>query len=308
MTAAANPARVAVTLFGPQGKGSFNESGLRGALRAQERGHAVQVHWIGAADTEDRAHHLRQICAGGLDLLVAHGGQGDEPVALVCDEFPDMRFAVTQGHTTAANSACYEVLQEQSAFLAGVLAAMHTRTGVVAHLSGERVRPGLKGRAAFAHGVQAAGTGCRLLTTFIGNQHDPERAYAVTHDLRHAGADIVFAMIDGGRDGVSQACRELHMQQIGNVLDWVARDPAVFLASAVADSGSCALQAIEDHAHGHFLPRTVQRYGLENPDCVRLVCGEAVTADERAALARWEQQLLGGMLQPDTEYAGPEYA
>jgi len=301
------PARVAVALFGPQGKGSFNESGLRGALRARERGHAVQVHWIGAAATEDRAHHLRQICAAGLDLLVAHGGQGDEPVSLVCGDFPEMRFAITQGHTTAANLACYEVLQEQSAFLAGVLAALQTRSGIVAHLSGERVRPGLKGRAAFAHGVRAAGNDCRLLTTFIGNQHDPERAYGVTHDLRHGGADIVFAMIDGGRDGVSQACRELRMQQIGNVLDWVERDPSVFLASAVADSGSCALQAIEDHAQDRFAPQTIQRYGLENPDCVRLVCGVAVSQQQQAALAHWQQQLLTGAVQPDTEYAGEEF-
>lgn len=301
-------ARVALALFGPQGKGSFNESGLHGALRAQERGHAVQVHWIGAAATEDRAHHLRQICAAGLDLLVAHGGQGDEPVKLVCDDFPDMRFAITQGHATAANLACYEVLQEQSAFLAGVLAALQTRTGIVAHLSGERVRPGLKGRAAFAHGVRAAGNDCRLLTTFIGNQHDTERAYAVTQDLCHGGADIVFAMIDGGRDGVSQACREMGMQQIGNVLDWVERDPSVFLASAVADSGSCALQAIEDHAQDQFLPQTIQRYGLENPDYVRLVCGAAVSQQQQATLAYWQQQLLSGAIQPATEYEGAEFA
>jgi len=297
-----------MVLFGPQGKGSFNESGLLGAQRAQERGHAVHVHWIGAAATEDRAHHLRQICAGGLDLLVAHGGQGDEPVALVCDDFPEMRFAITQGHTAADNVACYEVLQEQSAFLAGVLAALQTRTGVVAHLSGERVRPGLKGRAAFAHGVRAAGNDCRLLTTFIGNQHDPERAYAVSHDLHHSGADIVFAMIDGGRDGVSQACRELPLRQIGNVLDWVERDPAVFVASAVADSGSCALQAIEDHAQDRFLPNTIRRYGLDNPDCVRLVCGATVSQEHQAVLAHWQQLLLSGMLQPDSEYVGTEYA
>ena len=172
----------------------------------------------------------------------------------------------------------------------------------------EEFLAGLKGRAAFAHGVRAVGNNCRLLTTFIGNQHDPERAYAVAHDLRHGGADIVFAMIDGGRDGVTQACRELDMRQIGNVLDWVERDPAVFLASAVADSGSCALQAIEDHADNRFLPRTVRRYGLENPDCVRLVCSDAVSKEHRAALAHWQHQLLSGALQPDTEYAGAEFA
>lgn len=304
----ATPARVAVALFGPEGKGSFNESGFSGARRAQERGHAVQVHWIGAQAAEDRAQHLRQICAGGLDLLVAHGGQGDEPVGRICADFPAMRFAITQGHTLAPNVACYEALQEHSAFLAGVLAALHSRSGVVAHLSGERVRPGLKGRAAYAHGVAAVGNGCRLLTTFIGNQHDPAHAHAVTRELQRAGADIIFAMIDGGRDGVSQACRELPIRQIGNVLDWVARDPAVFLASAVADSGSCVLQAIEDYAQQRFQPQVVRRYGLEDPDCVRLVCGESVSQQHKDVLAQWQGQIVSGMLEPATEYSGPEFS
>ena len=52
-------------------------------------------------------------------------------------------------------------------------------------------------------------------------------------------ARVVFAMMDGGRDGVSRACRETGIWQIGNVIDWVARDPRVYLASALADSGLC---------------------------------------------------------------------
>ncbi|MBV8248254.1 MAG: hypothetical protein JO200_07350, partial [Comamonas sp.] len=39
-------ARYAVVLFGPEGQGSFNESGLQGARRAQAAGHEVDVHWV----------------------------------------------------------------------------------------------------------------------------------------------------------------------------------------------------------------------------------------------------------------------
>ena len=75
------------------------------------------------------------------------------------------RFAITQGSFLAPNVACCEVLQEQSAFLAGVLAGLASKTRVVGHLSGEKVRPGLKGRAAFAHGVRAAAPDCRFITS-----------------------------------------------------------------------------------------------------------------------------------------------
>ena len=89
---------------------------------------------------------------------------------------PRTQFAVTQGSLTAPNVASYEILQEHSAFLAGVLAGLRAADGRAAHLSGERVRPGLKGRAAYADGVRRA-SGRDPLTGFCGNQHDPERAH-----------------------------------------------------------------------------------------------------------------------------------
>lgn len=301
-------ARVAVVLFGPPGRGSFNESGLAGARRAQTLGHALEVHWIEPQGTEDRAEALRQLCRQDLDLLVAHGGQGDAPVAAMHAEFPAVRFAITQGGYQAANVACYEVLQEQSAFLAGVFAGLHSRTGVVGHLSGEKVRPGLKGRAAFAHGVAASGTGCRFVTCFCGHQHRPDLAQATAEALQREGADIVFAMIDGGRDGVNQACRHGPLRQIGNVLDWVARDPAVFVGSAVADSGRCVAEAIEDFARERFDPGQVRRHGLEDPDFVRLVLPADLQARYDETLALWQARLLSGEVVPADTYDGPELA
>ena len=52
---------------------------------------------------------------------------------------------MTQGLVQGSNLSSYDVLQEESAYLAGVLAALTTRTGVVGHMSGIRVPPGLKG-------------------------------------------------------------------------------------------------------------------------------------------------------------------
>lgn len=303
----ATSARIAVVLFGPEGRGSFNESGVQGAERARAAGHALQVHWVTPQGAEDRAEALRAILRTGVDLLVAHGGQGDAPVQLVHAEFPQVAFAITQGGFEAFNVACYEVLQEQSAFLGGVLAALSSRTGIVGHMSGEKVRPGLKGRAAYAQGVAAAGNGCQLLTTFCGHQHDPELAYAVTAGLQRAGADYVFAMIDGGRDGVSRACRALPMRQIGNVLDWVARDPLVFVASAWCDSGRCIHEAIEDFVQDRLAPGSTRVHGVEDPDFVRLVLAPDVPAAQRLALEPWIARMAAGEWKLEGLYEGPEF-
>ena len=178
-------ARRVLALFGHPGRGGFNEAAVEGARRAERAGQPLRIEWIADTDPQARAARIAALCEPGLDLLIAHGGQGDAPVAEVAPRFPRTQFAVTQGSLTAPNVASYEILQEHSAFLAGVLAGLRAADGRAAHLSGERVRPGLKGRAAYADGVRRA-SGRDPLTGFCGNQHDPERAHEWTGRLPRA--------------------------------------------------------------------------------------------------------------------------
>ena len=299
-------ARIAVVLFGPEGRGGFNQAGLAGAIRARAAAPELEVVWCEPSAPEARAEHLRALCRQGFDLIVAHGGQGDAPVALVAPAFPSVYFAITQGCYTAANVACYEALQEQSAFLAGVLAATETRTGVVAHMSGERVRPGLKGRAAFADGVARAAPGVRLLTCFCGDQHDPELAYRTVTAQAAQGADVLFAMIDGGRPGAIRACREHGVRQIGNVIDWTEREPDVFIASAIADSGACVERAVRDFGAGRLRVGEHQLIGIEAPEVVRLTMSPNTSAAGVAAVTRFAAMLRAGEIEPATEFSGVE--
>ena len=300
--------RIAVVLFGPEGRGGFNQAGLAGAGRARALHPALQVHWCEPAAPAARAAYLRQLCKDGTDLIVAHGGQGDAPVAAVAPHFHATQFAITQGEFVARNVACYEVLQEQSAFLAGVLAAATTRTGVVAHLSGEKVRPGLKGRAAFADGVRQQDLHVRLLTSFCGNQHDAELAWRTVQAQADAGADVLFAMIDGGRDGAIRACRERGMMQIGNVFDWTVRESDVFIASAVADSGHCIELAVADFLEGRLRGGSKRVIGIEADAHVRLALHPRVDTATRALIESYRAQLAARTLRFALDYRGAEFA
>lgn len=304
-------ARRLLVLFGFPGRGGFNEAALQGAERAARAGHALHEEWVAAADPAARAERLAQLCNGNPDLVIVHGGQGDVPVAEVAPHFPRTQFAITQGSHTASNVACYEILQEHSAFLAGILAGLRAEEGgaggIAAHLSGERVRPGLKGRAAFADGVRRV-TGQDPLTGFCGNQHDPDLSEAWTRALAAQRARVLFAMMDGGRDGVTRACREAGIWQIGNVLDWVARDPEVYLASALADSGLCVERAAADHAAGALAVGRITRFGLEAEASLRLVLGAQVSAYERLELDAWSERLASGEIEIASRYDGEEFA
>ena len=239
--------------------------------------------------------------------MIAHGGQKNEAARAVAARFATVRFIVTQGNVAGANLGSYEVLREHSAWLAGALAGLVTRTGVVGHMSGIPVTPGLKGRAAFADGVRHTNPSARLLTNFSGSQDDNALSRRVAAAMGDAGADVLFTMLNAGRTGAIEVCRERGIPQIGNVRDWVADMPDVFIASAVADSGLAVLMAIEDLVGQRLGNGQIITIGLERHEDVRLAIGTAGPSGVRQAIARLVADVVAGRTTPRTEWSGEEF-
>ncbi len=302
------PKRIAALFAGRIDDKGFMQAGYGGLRAAAERLGVSVSHKDGVRPEKDLlAEALRELASAKPDLVVAHGGQNNAAAQLVAAERPDVNFVVTQGNVTGPNLASYEVLQEHSAFLAGALAALTTRTGVVGHMSGIRVTPGLKGRAAYANGVRHVNPDVRLLTNFSGNQDDNALSKRVAAAMIDGRADVIFTMLNAGRNGAVEACRERGIAQIGNVIDWTVIAPDVFIASAVADSGLALFNAAKDVAEGTFKAGSIRQIGLDQPDAVRLALSERVTPDVRARIEALAGEIRAKRLEVSTEWSGPEF-
>lgn len=302
------PKKVAALFAGRIDDRGFMQAGYDGLKLAEAcLGVSIAVKQGVQPKPEDLSAALRELAAAGPDLVIAHGGQNNAAAKAVAAEFPAVRFAVTQGNVTGTNLASYEVLQEQSAFLAGMLAALTTRTGVVGHMSGIRVTPGLKGRAAYAAGVAHADAKVILLTNFSGNQDDNALSEKVARAMIAKDAQVIFTMLNAGRNGVVAACRELGVKQIGNVGDWTAIAPDVFIASAFADSGRALFDAVADFAAGKFATGEIKRLGLETPEAVRLIMAPSVPSEIRGRIEAAARAITAGTLDVPVEWAGSEF-
>lgn len=301
--------RIAALFAGAIDDKGFMQSGYTGLSNAVAQ-FGVETAYKDKVKPEKEllAEALRELARAKPDLVIAHGGQNNGAAQAVAAEMPGVMFVVTQGNVTGENLSSYEVLQEQSAFLAGALAAMITKTGTVGHMSGIRVTPGLKGRAAYAAGVKHANPGVKLLTNFSGNQDDNALSNKVATAMIAAGADIIFTMLNAGRTGAVDACRDKGAKQIGNVRDWVASNPDVFVASAIADSGLAVFNAVRDLANGSFKPGVFRHIGLEQPEAIRLVVAPNVPEAVRARIAALSAEIAAGKLVVATEWSGEEFA
>jgi basic membrane protein A len=308
LAANAEALKVAMLIPGHIDDGGFMEAGYNG-LRMIDEKLGAETSYIDKVKPKKEllAAAIRKLAADKPDLIIAHGGQNSKAMAMVATEFPGIKFVVVQGNVTGSNLSSYEILQEQSAWLAGAAAGLLTKTGVVGHISGIRVRPGLKGRGAFYNGLMHTNPKAKYLTTFAGDQDDNALSHKVAMAEIKAGADIIFTMLNAGRQGAIKAMRENSVYQIGNVRDWYPDYPDVFIASAVANVSMAGYLAAKDVAQGKWKAGTVTKIGLENPDAVSLPLAPHVNQDVRDKLDEYKKKLASGEIEVSVKYDGPEF-
>lgn len=298
--------KIAIFFVGALHDTGFNANALIGAEAARDLPGAEIEIVHGTPFEHEAMTAALDAAADRSDAVIFIGGQGNRVTPAIAARYPDRAFAIVQGEVIAPNIASYDVLQEHSAFLAGVLAARSTRSGIVGHLSGHRVTPGLKGRAAFAAGVAFGDPKVRLVTGFCGTQDDSAVTEAWTSAIAGQGADILFTMLNAAREGATRACRRTGMRQIGNVGDWTLTDPEVYIASAVARIDLGVLRAASDLMSGQR-PPDIQHLGLAE-QAVHLALAPDVPPEIRAELATIAGQIASGELTVPTQYEGPEFS
>lgn len=285
----------------------FMEAGYNGLLQIQ-KDFGAKISYVDGVEPKPEllTAALRRMAADHPDLIIAHGGQNNKAAEQVAAEFPDIQFVVVQGNVTGPNLSSYEVLQEESAWLAGAAAGLLTQTDVVGHISGIRVTPGLKGRGGFYNGLMHTNPDAKFLTIFAGNQDDNQLSAHVAQAEMDQGADYIFTMLNAGRQGATDAMRAKGARQFGNVIDWTKVDPGVFAGSAIADVSIPSVEAVRDFTSGTWKPGIVKAIGLENPKAVSLVLGADVPADVKARIDELRQQIVADEIDVSTEYDGPE--
>lgn len=298
--------KIAVFFVGEVRDAGFNASALAGADAASVAELAEISIVSGVRYDQDAIRARLAEVVPGVDGLVFIGGQGNIATPEIAAQYPDKKFAIVQGQKTGPNLASYDVLQEDSAFLAGALAARLTQSGTIGHLSGHRVPPGLKGRAAFVAGAKHANPDIQVLTGFCGTQDDSSVTKAWAAAEISAGADIIFTMLNDARPGAIEACHEGRARQIGNALDWVTVDPKVFIASAIARIDLGVKGAITDMVAG-ITPETPVYLGLAEGDYASLSMGADVPDALKKYIAEIAQDIRKGTCIVPNIYDGPEF-
>ena len=169
---------------------------------------AEELHFSGDSDAQ-----LRTLSDGGADLVVIAGtvhAAGEIPA-----EYPGTHFVFGRPAVGGDNVSYLQFADNQSSYLAGVAAALTSRTGKVGFIGGVDMIDIWAFHAGFQAGARSADPDIEVLFEYLtelpdlSGFADPARADEVARGMYESGADVVFAAAGDSGVGVFEAATQL---------------------------------------------------------------------------------------------------
>jgi len=203
--------------------------------------------------------NFRQYGDAGFNLVFGHGFEFQDAASRVGPSFPATTYVTTGGSTVAANVAALSFAFDEPSYLAGMAAAMVSRTAVVGAIGGSELPPVRTSFAAFAAGAKSINPAIRVITSYIGSWEDAGAGKEQALAQFARGVDVIFQNADAAGLGVFQAVRESSGRWIiGANADQNAMAPANTLGSVVIDVAHAFLLVAREVKEHRFEPRVVR--------------------------------------------------
>jgi basic membrane protein A len=210
------------------------------------------------ASGNDIKEAMRSYAQKGYKLVFGHGYEYNEPGVQIAKDFPDTVFVSSSGSLTAKNAGAIRFYLEQSFYLAGVLAAKTSKSGVVGMVGGPDV-PSIKSTfKAFRAGAEATNPKIQVLEAFTGSNDDVAKAKQAAEQMIQKKADVLIHQANAGAQGVFNACKEGKAWAIGANSNQNDNESGVIIGSATIVGKPAFLEVAKLVKDGKFDGSVIQ--------------------------------------------------
>ena len=247
----------------------------------------------------DAERVIRDLVQQGSKLVITTSFGYMNPTLKVAKQFPDVKFIHLTGYKTAANVSVANARFYEGRYLAGVLAAKMSKTGVAGYVAAFPIPEVLQGINAFTRGMRSVTPNAEVKVIWVNSWFDPgkERDAAIT--LMGQGADVVTHHTDS--TAVVQAAEEKGKYAIAYHSDMKKFGARAQLAAVTHHWGAYYTQQAQAILDGTW--KSSNTWGGIKQGMVKLEAyGPAVPNDVKAFVLSKEKEIVAGTLTP---FAGP---
>ena len=263
---------------------AFNQYTYEGMLKAAaEKG--IKTTYKENVAQDEQVEVLRQFAQAGYEIVIGQGGQFGDAVATVAKEFPNTKFVFSVGTDTygLSNMTAATIDYGHAGFVAGVLAAMYTKTNKVAFILGEYYETHRAMYRGIVAGLKQINPDIEVTEVLTGDWADTVKARECALSAISSGCDVLIPCLDAAGAGVAAAAQDSKdkgVVVVGTVADYAVDYSAPDVTAASAVFAWDALGYAE--TMGDICDGQAHVIGV-NEGGVKAVVNQELTADQQAA-------------------------
>lgn len=288
---------------------SFNQSAWEGIKQfgeenGLERGDGGYDYLQSKSDA-DYNTNLNNLIRRDFDVVFAVGELFEAPVGEIAEQRKEANIAIVDGEVNADNVASILFKDHDAAFLAGVAAAMHTKTDKVGFVGGMEIPVIERFESGYRAGVQAVDKNIEVMIDYTGAFDKAELGKAAANKMYSSGADVIFHAAGATGNGVFNEAKE-RKQSDSNADVWVIgvdRDQYeegkvgehnVTLTSALKFVNVGVMDVAKRAQEGNFPGGEVLTYGLAEDGVGLADSRGALSDDVTKAVDEWIERIKSG--------------
>lgn len=300
--AAASDVKVGVIIdVGGLGDQSINDM-ANDAMKQVAADFGVQTKLMEPTDMSQFVDMNQSLAQAGYNVIIDNCYSAETAVATVADMYPDTWFLIIDTTVDKPNviSANYET--HEGSFLAGAVAAMMSKTGIVGFVGGMQIPTIERYEKGYAAGAQYINPDIQVIVKYIGNDSnafsDAPKGKALAEDLSSNGADVIYHAAGGSGLGVIDCCEEKGIWAIGVDVDQSSVAPETVLTSMMNHGEVAIHDVVEAYINGTEINHDY-RLSIANGG-VGLADSKHFTDEIRASIADITEKILSGeIVVPD---------
>jgi basic membrane protein A len=227
--------------IGGRGDKSFNDSAAAGLDAAKKKfGVAAREVTVTQGTDSEREDKLRLLAKAGYNPIIAVGFLYAGPIKNVAVDYPNTQFGIIDDSSVELlNVAGLVFAEEQGSYLAGVAAALASKSGKVGYIGGVRTSLLQKFEAGYVAGVKAtkknATVDVKYITEFpdFSGFNDPAKAKVIAKGMIDRGVDVIYSAAGGSGAGNFQAATDA--AKAGKKVWTIGVDSDQFLSASAAE-------------------------------------------------------------------------
>jgi basic membrane protein A len=289
-----------LTGLGGLGDEGFNDQAFKG-LNWAEEAFKVETKVLEPKDISEIETMQRNVVKMGYDLVILNGFDHLEALEKVATDFPNTAFVMIDGGGVmeAENIASAIYSTHEGSFLAGALAAMRSKSGIIGFVGGMEIPTIQRFQVGYEEGAKYVNPDIVVKSMYIGSDSasafaNPTGGKNMALDLAKQGVDVVYAAAGGSGVGVINGAQEAGILAIGCNFDQKHLAPETVISSMLTKGEVVVHQMVQRFVDGEKL---TGRYDVNLENGGVDLTYDGLSKDETAQLIEIKNKIIAGEIK-----------